>query len=111
MCKNLTNNGYCDIHTKQKRNNYSRKDYQKWYSDRTWRRTRLNYLREHPLCVKCLEKDKLVGAEVVDHIEPHKGDRKLFWDRTNWQSLCKQCHDRKTVTEDGGFGNETQACK
>lgn len=27
------------------------------------------------------------------------GDSKLFWDRTNWQSLCKPCHDRKTMTE------------
>lgn len=29
----------------------------------------------------------------------------LFWDRTNWQGLCKQCHSRKTAAEDGGFGN------
>ena len=41
-------------------------------------------------------------ATVVDHIRPHKGNRELFWDRTNWQSLCKQCHDRKTLTEDMG---------
>ena len=32
-------------------------------------------------------------AAVVDHITPHKGDMKLFWDSDNWQSLCKQCHD------------------
>ena len=30
---------------------------------------------------------------------------KLFWDSNNWQSMSKQCHDRKTATEDGGFGH------
>lgn len=44
------------------------------------------------------------AASVVDHIVPHKGDQKLFWRRSNWQSLCKRCHDVKTATEDGGFG-------
>ncbi|MCT9125512.1 HNH endonuclease [Cupriavidus gilardii] len=41
---------------------------------------------------------------MVDHIVPHKGDSKLFWSRSNWQALCKPCHDRKAATEDGGFG-------
>jgi 5-methylcytosine-specific restriction endonuclease McrA len=22
----------------------------------------------------------------------------LFWDKTNWQALCKRCHDQKTAT-------------
>lgn len=43
-------------------------------------------------------------ANVVDHIKPHRGDKVLFWDSANWQPLCKECHDRKTATEDGGFG-------
>ena len=36
----------------------------------------------------------------LDHIIPHRGDRRLFWDRNNWQALCKSCHDSKTMTED-----------
>lgn len=44
----------------------------------------------------------------VDHIIPHKGDPELFWDQDNWQSLCKPHHDRKTATEDGGFGRVPQ---
>lgn len=33
-------------------------------------------------------------ATVVDHIEPHRGNRALFWNRTNWQPLCTSCHAR-----------------
>ena len=41
---------------------------------------------------------KLTPATVVDHIIPHRGDKRLFWDEKNWQPLCKDCHDRKTGT-------------
>jgi 5-methylcytosine-specific restriction endonuclease McrA len=32
-------------------------------------------------------------ANVVDHIVPHRGDMRLFWDRTNWQPLNSHCHN------------------
>jgi len=50
--------------------------------------------------VKCQEQGRYRKATVVDHIIPHRGDEKLFWDRDNWQALCKRCHDQKTWTED-----------
>ena len=28
---------------------------------------------------------------MLDHIVPHKGDMKVFWDRANWQGLCDRC--------------------
>ncbi len=65
-----------------------------------WQKARAAYLCAHPLCVRCRAEGKLVPATVVDHIIPHRGDKKLFWDTTNWQALCKRCHDRKTMTED-----------
>jgi len=58
-----------------------------------WQKAREAFLREHPLCADHLARGQLVAATVVDHIKPHKGDRKLFWCRKNWQSLCKHCHD------------------
>jgi 5-methylcytosine-specific restriction protein A len=69
-----------------------------------WQRARDGYLAKHPLCAACAGHGKTTPANVVDHIKPHKGDRALFWDSTNWQPLCKQCHDVKTATRDGGFG-------
>ena len=40
--------------------------------------------------------NKITPATVVDHIVPHRGDKKLFWDQSNWQPLCKEHHDKKT---------------
>jgi 5-methylcytosine-specific restriction protein A len=41
----------------------------------------------------------LTEATIIDHIIPHRGDKRLFWDRTNWQPICQACHDRKTWAE------------
>ncbi|MFV0420598.1 HNH endonuclease [Oleidesulfovibrio sp.] len=62
-----------------------------------WREARKGFLRSNPLCASCLHTDRAVPATVVDHITPHKGDKALFWDRKNWQPLCKRCHDLKTA--------------
>lgn len=59
-----------------------------------WNRARVGYLSRHPICVICGR-----PATEVDHIIPHKGDYKKFWDTTNWQSLCHECHSRKTYRE------------
>lgn len=50
-------------------------------------------------CVKCYEGSHITMATVVDHIKPHRGDQKLFWDRGNWQPLCEHHHNVKTMTE------------
>jgi 5-methylcytosine-specific restriction enzyme A len=32
-------------------------------------------------------------ADCVDHKVPHRGDQKLFWDRSNWQPMASSpCH-------------------
>lgn len=67
-----------------------------------WRKARAAYLRSHQLCVRCRDEGRIASAVVVDHIEPHRGDMTKFWDQSNWQALCKACHDAKTAREDGG---------
>jgi len=52
------------------------------------------------LCVYCLQVDRTTPATVVDHIIPHRGDKKLFWDQSNWQPLCKHCHDSIKAREE-----------
>ena len=58
------------------------------------------FLQAHPLCCMCQKEGRYVKATVVDHIVPHRGDQKLFWDQSNWQPLCKKHHDQKTGRED-----------
>jgi 5-methylcytosine-specific restriction protein A len=69
-----------------------------------WDRASREYLAQNPLCAECMRQGIRSPSQVTDHIVPHKGDMILFWDRSNWQPLCKRCHDRKTAIEDGGFG-------
>lgn len=60
---------------------------------RRWQKYRDNYLRLHPLCKMHQDMGRIVPATVVDHVQPHRGDHKLFWDPKNHQPLCKPCHD------------------
>jgi len=48
------------------------------------------------------------AATVVDHIIAHKGNANLFWDESNWQALCKRCHNSKTAAADGRWGRGIQ---
>ena len=61
-----------------------------------WRKARRRFLAVNPLCAACLKRGVLTPATVVDHILPHRGNPQLFWDESNWQPLCKRCHDKKT---------------
>ncbi len=58
-----------------------------------WDKARKAFLAEHPLCAFCERDGVVMAATVVDHIEQHHGDHKLFWNPENWQALCKRHHD------------------
>ena len=74
------------------------------YSSR-WRKARIAFLREHPLCVLCKREGRTEAATVVDHRTPHRGDLTLFWDQRNWQALCYAHHNsHKQSLEKGGRG-------
>jgi len=73
---------------------------------RTWRRARAAYLAAHPLCVMCAAQGQVVAANVVDHVQPHKGEHELFWDQNNWQPLCTPHHNQtKQQEERRGYSN------
>lgn len=58
--------------------------------------------------MECLKDNKVVVAECVDHIIAHRGDMALFWDESNWQSLCLHHNSVKAAKEEGAFGNITK---
>lgn len=58
-----------------------------------WAKAKAAHLLSHPNCVMCAEHGRQTKATVVDHITPHRGDQALFWDRSNWQSLCTTHHN------------------
>lgn len=102
-----TNGSYCEKHWQEfnaklaeNRKKFSaKKDGERLNSNQrgynsAWQKARRCYLMVHPICVKCGQ-----PATEVDHIIPHRGDMKLFWDSTNWQPLCHECHSRKTFSE------------
>lgn len=117
MCPNLVNGNdkYCEEHKSlENKDKTINKDKRKQYDKERgsaasrgynykWQQYSKDFLKRNPKCIRCDE-----PATVVDHIIPHKGNKELFWARYNHQPLCKQCHDRKTVLEDGGFGNESK---
>jgi 5-methylcytosine-specific restriction protein A len=66
-----------------------------------WQQERKRFLQQHPLCVHCLAKGVITAATVVDHRKAHRGDRTLFWDKSNWDPCCKPCHDAKPEAAEG----------
>lgn len=75
--------------------------------DNRWLDASREYLRQHPHCQACQKNGVLERAAEVDHVKPHRGDQTLFWDRSNWQALCKKCHSRKTAVDTGGRAPST----
>lgn len=75
---------------------------------RRWQSARTRFLLTHPLCgmrpsglapvmSRCHDEGRTTIATVVDHVRPHRGDERLFWDvGQNWQAHCADCHRRKT---------------
>ncbi|WP_298494800.1 HNH endonuclease [uncultured Maritimibacter sp.] len=57
-----------------------------------WRTARAAFLAIHD---RCTWPGCGAPATVVDHVVPHRGDERLFWDQSNWQPLCTHCHSNK----------------
>ena len=98
-CPELTRDGWCLKH----RPRHQRRDsaeYHAWYGESVWtKQLRPQQLIREPFCRVCAAQGLRTRATVVDHIRPFRGDRGLFLDPTNHQSLCKHHHDQKTAQE------------
>ena len=82
--------------------------YQRLLNDRRWRELRIAYLREHPLCERCIREGKAAGvpegyitpAIDVHHRVPVETAKtlqemeRLAYDWNNLEALCIPCHSR-----------------
>ena len=64
------------------------------YHSFRWTRLSRAFRAQHPLCEECRKRGIIKSAEVVDHIIPWPVCEDFF-DRTNLQSLCKDCNTAK----------------
>lgn len=71
--------------------------------DYKWKKYRLQFLAENPLCWKCKGEGAIEPATVVHHIKAHRGNRQLFWDPKNHAPSCKTHHDSVEQAEEKGF--------
>lgn len=67
--------------------------------DRDWREFRRWYAGQvAPVCVRCNRAEESALMH-LDHIKPlSQGGERLDPDNAQW--LCRECHSRKTMTED-----------
>lgn len=82
--------------------------------DPRWTRASRAFLARYPYCgmrphharpvlSRCVDTGQFTTrATLTDHVVPHRGDPRLFWDEANWQALCRACHAIKTAREPGG---------
>lgn len=105
-CSARVQRGYCGAHRaivdQHRGNSHTRGYTRRWYN-----RARL-FRARFPLCgmrpggvapvmSECHDAHRYTPAEQVDHVVPHRGDERLFWDELgNWQSLCARCGARKS---------------
>lgn len=82
--------------------------YQRLLNDRRWKELRIAYLRQHPLCERCLREGKEAGvpdgyitpAIDVHHRVPVETAKttaemeRLAYDWNNLEALCIPCHSR-----------------
>ena len=85
---------------KDKQIRYSKQTAQSYYNTSQWKKLRLAYFMEHPLCEYCLAEGKTVPTEEIHHIKPILSveddlQRKdLAFNPNNLVALCKDCHHK-----------------
>ncbi|GEM_PF-5340590 len=72
-----------------------------FYKSVEWKSYSASFLKNNPICYCCGRK-----SDHTDHLRPHKGDNKLFWDRENHVPLCVSCHSYVTKRFDRSMNTE-----
>ncbi len=106
-CPKRVKAGYCDDHRTSREAARRGSSTERGYG-RPWRTRARAFLEQFPLCgqrpgglapvmSRCFDDGVVTVAIQVDHVRPHRGDERLFWDEANWQPLCRECGARKSA--------------
>ena len=95
-CSTLVEAGRCTTHRRDQERYRPNVDVRKLYRTPRWAELRKRKQDEQPFCVECEKAGHLVVWTELDHIVPHRGDLKLFWQEDNLQGLCATHHSSKT---------------
>lgn len=90
---------------KRYRDRDAQQAWRKLYKTERWRKLRLKVLeRDGYTCQKtgviCVGRYPAPHSPVVDHIKPHHGDERLFWDESNLHTVTKEYHDKVKQSEE-----------
>jgi len=77
----------------------TREERQNFYNSIEWRNFREYILANEPFCRICKANGYFEGATCVDHIKDIEEAPELRLEKKNCQSLCKNCHSRKTMSK------------
>lgn len=80
------------------RRRLNREPYRAWYQSAQWKRIRQQvFARDNYICQRtgtlCCGKGNEWNAPVANHKRPHRGNRALFFDVENVETVTKQVHD------------------
>jgi 5-methylcytosine-specific restriction protein A len=98
-CPNLVPKGRCTTHAVQQEHQRTNYDIRRLYRRAKWTHpvygVRTQVLRRDAYtCAICRRTTLDVD---VDHIIKHEGNEDKFYDMSNLQVLCRQCHSAKTA--------------
>jgi 5-methylcytosine-specific restriction protein A len=96
-CNKLVKSGRCESHRKQADRKYEKDresdPWRGWIHSARYRQAIAIYKADYPLCKRCLDAGRVTPVYIVHHIVEHKGDWDMFWDQSNWESICNKHHE------------------
>ena len=109
-CKELIGitDTYCSKHTNHNHKQYEQirtsteegRAYKRFYDTKEWKSVRYQaMIRDGFVCVICLGHSIYTEATIGDHIIPTKVRWDLRLDIDNVQSVCFECHNKKTMDD------------
>ncbi|MBD5113581.1 MAG: HNH endonuclease [Ruminococcaceae bacterium] len=93
-CSKLTERAYCEEHQRLMNSHYNKfsrgYDSNERYNS-AWRKIRTRYIKQHPLCERCLAEGRYTPADLVHHKKPLSDGGTN--ENSNLMSLCYSCHE------------------